>query len=119
MGRHRTNADVAALWGGAQFVDWETQLTRAFGETLLGVSFGALILAMGVISTIPAIRPLVFILYFGVVSFSAALGGRLLQAFTTTILVAAHTLIPLAIEHARSRRTPSSWRWRPWFWWPW
>ena len=88
---------VAGLWAGLQFVDWEDQLTRASGETLLGISFGLLILAMAVISTIPELRPLVFILSFGVVSVSAALGGRLLQAFTTTVLVTAHTLLPLAI----------------------
>lgn len=88
---------VAALWGALQFIDWETILLKPSGENLLGVSFGTLILAMGIVSTIPELRGVVFILYFGVVSFSAAIGGRLLQFFTTSVLLASHTLLPLAL----------------------
>ena len=89
---------LAASWGLLHFVDWENHTRRLSGELLLGIATLVLIGSMAIISTIPELRQLIFILYFGVVSITAALGGRLLQFSTTLLVIVLNATLPAAFN---------------------
>lgn len=89
---------LATSWGLLHLVDWEQHTRRLSGELLLGISTLILVVSMAIVSTIPEMRQLIFVLYFGVVAITAALGGRLLQAATTLLLVLLNTFLPRAFD---------------------
>lgn len=78
------------------FIPWESALTRIGGELLMGLSAILVIAGLALLSTLAPISTLVFIDYFAVISFTAALGGRWIHFSATTILLVLNIVMPYA-----------------------
>ncbi len=89
-------AATGVSWGLLRLIDWERHTRQISGEVLLAIATLVLIVSLALLSTIPELRQLVFVLYFGVVSVTAALGGRLLQFGTTILLIILNAVVPRA-----------------------
>lgn len=87
---------VVVTLAALQLVDWEQALRSPYGEAVMGLAAVALIASMATASTVPELSEFIFILYFGVVAFTAALGGRLLHWGATVALIAANLFMPVA-----------------------
>ena len=87
-------------WGLLQLIDWPTALAKPYGEVLLGVGALVLMTVMALLSIQPELRQLVFVLYLAVVTFTAALGGKLLQLVATLAIVIVNFSIPWALGDA-------------------
>lgn len=87
---------VAITFGILPFIAWESALTRIGGEILMGLSAILVIAGLALLSTLSQISTLVFIDYFAVISFTAALGGRWIHFSATTILLLLNIVMPYA-----------------------
>ncbi len=87
---------VAITFSILPFIDWESTLLRLSGEIIMGLSAILVIAALALASTLAPIRSLVFIDYFAVISFTAALGGRWIHFSATSILLILNFVMPYA-----------------------
>ncbi|MDH5502877.1 MAG: ATP-binding protein [Acidimicrobiia bacterium] len=87
---------VSITFGILPFIPWESALTRVAGEVLMGLSAILVIAGLALLSTLAPISTLVFIDYFAVISFTAALGGRWIHFSATTILLVLNIVMPYA-----------------------
>ncbi len=87
---------VAITFGILPFIPWESALNRIGGEILMGLSAILVIAGLALLSTLAPISTLVFIDYFAVISFTAALGGRWIHFSATTILLILNIVMPFA-----------------------
>lgn len=91
---------IGITYGVMFIVPWETALYRPQGEAVMGLAAILLIVALAVMSTLSPIRPLVFVDYFAVISFTAALGGRFLHTIATVILIALNATMAFAFQNS-------------------
>ncbi len=87
---------VAITFGILPFIPWESALNRIGGEILMGLSAILVIAGLALLSTLAPISTLVFIDYFAVISFTAALGGRWIHFSATTLLLVLNIVMPFA-----------------------
>lgn len=89
---------VTVTFGILPLIPWESALLRQSGEILMGLSAILLIASLVIMSTLPQIRTLIFIDYFAVISFTAALGGRWLHFSATAFLLALNAAMSIAFR---------------------
>ena len=89
-------AAIGLTYAVLPMIRWETVLFKRRGEVLLALSALLLIVSLALMSTSAPIQPLIFIDYFAVISFTAALGSRSLH-FGATALLLGLNIIMLAI----------------------
>ncbi len=87
---------VGLVLASFSVIRWEEALTRRYGEVLLWLGAAAIIAAISILSSVPALENLTITLYFGVAAFSAALARRSVHVLNTVVLILALVLTPYA-----------------------
>lgn len=87
---------VLSAWVLLQLINWNEALRHPYGEVLLGMGALVLLVSMSVLSVFPDLRSLIFVLYLAVVTFTAALGGKLLQLLATVAIIVVNFVMPRA-----------------------